>query len=190
VPDALIRKGIKKGDKVVHLMMNSIDWLIAYFGIIRTGAWCVPLNFRFAGGISSTCCDVAEPRCIVFGEEFIDRIDSITTGFTRCRTLHLCRGENSALCGVLQEMSFEAFLRLLPESKLPLMIPVALLHLGHHRDPKPILLTHKNMGVPVLRKCTSLSDPKDNFILIPPFITPGQKCTGLGRFIAGSPPSS
>ena len=45
--NALIRKGIKKGDKVVHLMMNSIDWLIAYFGIIRTGAWCVPLNFRF-----------------------------------------------------------------------------------------------------------------------------------------------
>ena len=37
--NVLIRKGIKKGDKVVHLMMNSIDWLVAYFGIIRTGAW-------------------------------------------------------------------------------------------------------------------------------------------------------
>ncbi|MGB9630130.1 MAG: AMP-binding protein, partial [Thermodesulfobacteriota bacterium] len=35
----LIEKGIKKGDKVIHLMMNSIDWLVAYFGIIRTGAW-------------------------------------------------------------------------------------------------------------------------------------------------------
>ena len=56
-------------------MMNSIDWLIAYFGIIRTGAWAVPLNFRFTGKDIKYCCDVAEPRCIVFGEEFIDRID-------------------------------------------------------------------------------------------------------------------
>ena len=45
--NVLIKKGIKKGDKVIHLMMNSIDWLIAYFGIVRTGAWAVPLNFRF-----------------------------------------------------------------------------------------------------------------------------------------------
>ena len=39
VANALIERGIKKGDKVIHLMMNSIDWLVAYFGIIRTGAW-------------------------------------------------------------------------------------------------------------------------------------------------------
>src|SRR5208283_5787397 len=43
----LAAKGVGKGDKVIHLMNNSIDWLIAYFGIIRTGAWVVPLNFRF-----------------------------------------------------------------------------------------------------------------------------------------------
>ena len=58
-------------------MMNSIDWLIAYFGIIRTGAWAVPLNFRFTGSDIQYCCDVAEPKCMVFGEEFIDRISGI-----------------------------------------------------------------------------------------------------------------
>jgi acyl-CoA synthetase (AMP-forming)/AMP-acid ligase II len=45
----LLKKGIRKGDKVVHWMNNSITWLIAYFGIVRTGAWVVPLNFRFSG---------------------------------------------------------------------------------------------------------------------------------------------
>ena len=29
---------VKKGDKVMHLLYNSIDWLIAYFGIVKTGA--------------------------------------------------------------------------------------------------------------------------------------------------------
>ncbi len=60
--NVLLKKGIKKGDKVVHLMMNSIDWLIAYFGIVRTGAWAVPLNFRFTGNDIKYCSDVAEPQ--------------------------------------------------------------------------------------------------------------------------------
>jgi acyl-CoA synthetase (AMP-forming)/AMP-acid ligase II len=47
--NVLSKKGIRKGDKVVHFMNNSIDWLAAYFGIVRTGAWVVPLNFRFTG---------------------------------------------------------------------------------------------------------------------------------------------
>ena len=40
-------RGIKKDSEVIHLMNNSIDWLVVYFGIIRTGARVVPLNFRF-----------------------------------------------------------------------------------------------------------------------------------------------
>jgi len=75
--NALISKGIKKGDKIIHLMMNSIDWLVAYFGIVRTGAWAVPLNFRFMDKDIEYCCGVAEPRCMVFGEEFTERIDRI-----------------------------------------------------------------------------------------------------------------
>jgi len=47
VANALVARGVGKGDKVIHLMMNSVNWLEAYFGIIRTGAWAVPLNFRF-----------------------------------------------------------------------------------------------------------------------------------------------
>ena len=75
--NALINQGIRKGDKIIHLMMNSIDWLVTYFGIVRTGAWVVPLNFRFTGKDIEFCCSVAEPGCVVFGEEFIDRMDGI-----------------------------------------------------------------------------------------------------------------
>ena len=40
--NVLMEKGVKKGAKVVHLMYNGIDWLIAYLGIVKTGAWVVP----------------------------------------------------------------------------------------------------------------------------------------------------
>ncbi len=75
----LLKKGIRKGDKVVHWMNNSITWLIAYFGIVRTGAWVVPLNFRFSGADLKYCCDVAEPKLIVFDQDFTSRIDEVRT---------------------------------------------------------------------------------------------------------------
>ena len=73
----LLDRCIKKGDRVAHLMHNSIDWLIAYFGIVKTGAWVVPLNFRFTSADIKYCVDVAEPELLFFGEEFTDRIDAI-----------------------------------------------------------------------------------------------------------------
>ncbi len=43
----LLGKGIKKGDKVAILLMNCLEWLPIYFGILKTGALAVPLNFRY-----------------------------------------------------------------------------------------------------------------------------------------------
>ena len=42
----LISRGIKKGDKVAILLMNCLEWLPIYFGILKAGALAVPLNFR------------------------------------------------------------------------------------------------------------------------------------------------
>ncbi|RTZ93388.1 MAG: long-chain fatty acid--CoA ligase, partial [Deltaproteobacteria bacterium] len=75
--NALIEKGIKKGDKVIHLMMNCLEWLPAYFGILRTGAWAVPLNFRFTADDILYCARIAEAKAMIYGEEFIERVDAI-----------------------------------------------------------------------------------------------------------------
>jgi len=64
---ALQRLGIRKGDRVIHLMMNGIEWLPIYFGILRTGAWAVPLNFRFVVRTIMKCNRTAEARVIFFG---------------------------------------------------------------------------------------------------------------------------
>ena len=77
VANVLLSKGIQKGDKVVHLMMNCIEWLPAYFGILRTGAWVVPLNFRFSAEDIQLCNEIAEGKAIIYGEEFISRIEDI-----------------------------------------------------------------------------------------------------------------
>ena len=69
--------GVKKGDKVAHLMVNSINWLEAYFGILKTGALAVPLNFRFVGRQIKYCIDVAEAKVMMLDENFTERVEAI-----------------------------------------------------------------------------------------------------------------
>ena len=83
VAQALMARGIARGQRVVHLMMNSIEWLPCYFGILRTGAWAVPLNFRFVAKTILRCTETAEARAMIFGEEFIDRINEIKIDLDR-----------------------------------------------------------------------------------------------------------
>ncbi|MFC1910772.1 AMP-binding protein, partial [Chloroflexota bacterium] len=72
--NALRERGIGKGDRVMHMMMNSINWLEAYFGILKTGAWACPLNFRFPAKDIKYCADIAEPSIMILGEEFVERV--------------------------------------------------------------------------------------------------------------------
>ena len=76
IANALIRAGVKKGDRVVQLMMNCIEWLPVYFGILRAGAVCVPLNFRFQEDDISRCVRLSEARLLIFGAAFIERVDA------------------------------------------------------------------------------------------------------------------
>ena len=75
--NALLSGGIRKGDRVLHLMRNSIDWLVAYFGIIRTGAWAVPLNFRFSGREIKYCADIAQAKIMVLDHNFGEVVSRI-----------------------------------------------------------------------------------------------------------------
>ena len=44
----LLSRGVKKGQKVGILLMNCLEWLPIYFGILKTGALAVPMNFRYS----------------------------------------------------------------------------------------------------------------------------------------------
>jgi len=77
VANALIERGIKKGDVVIHLMMNSIKWLEAYFGILKTGAMAAPLNFRFISRQIKYCVDIAEPKIMILDSDFAERVEEI-----------------------------------------------------------------------------------------------------------------
>ena len=83
----LLQRGIKKGDKVAILMMNSLEWLPIYFGILKTGALAVPLNFRYSADEIEYCVNLAEVHILVFGNEFIGRVEEIADRISKGRLL-------------------------------------------------------------------------------------------------------
>jgi acyl-CoA synthetase (AMP-forming)/AMP-acid ligase II len=187
VANALIERGIRKSDKVIHLMMNSIDWLVAYFGIIRTGAWAVPLNFRFTGSEIKYCADIAEARVMILSEEFTERVVSIRN--------QLLTIEKYIYVGQKLPEGMEAFEEVIGQaSSQPTKVKISVedtcglyFTSGTTGDPKPIVLTHKNMEFSaILEQKHHYQTREDNFILIPPLYHTGAKMHWFGSLLTGS----
>ena len=187
--NGLIAKGIRKGDKVIHLMMNCLEWLPAYFGILRTGAWAVPLNFRFMADDIRYCADIAEAKAILFGEEFVERVDAVK-GDLETISDYIFLGPDPMLPGYAEH--FNAFLEAGsaqgPPIPLELMDEAALYFTsGTTGTPKPILLTHRNLeSACVVENRHHNQTHEDNFLCIPPLYHTGAKMHWFGNLIVGA----
>ncbi|MCQ2354946.1 MAG: acyl--CoA ligase [Clostridia bacterium] len=77
IANFLISRGVKKGDKIAILLMNCLEWLPIYFGILKTGALAVPMNYRYTADEIKYCLDLSDSSILIFGEEFIGRVGDI-----------------------------------------------------------------------------------------------------------------
>ncbi|MBE6626903.1 MAG: acyl--CoA ligase [Ruminococcaceae bacterium] len=73
----LMTRGVKKGDKVAILLMNCLEWLPVYFGILKTGALAVPMNYRYSADEIKYCAELADVSVLIFGPEFVGRVESV-----------------------------------------------------------------------------------------------------------------
>jgi len=189
VANALIAKGIKKGDKVIHLMMNCLEWLPAYFGILRTGAWAVPLNFRFTADDIRYCAEIVEAEAMVFGEEFVDRVNAIKDDLPSIKD-YIFVGPSDLKPDYAEP--FDAFLKTgttdSPDIPIGLLDEAGLYFTsGTTGQPKPILLTHRNLEFAcIIENRHHNQTHEDNFLCIPPLYHTGAKMHWFGNFIVGA----
>ncbi len=189
VANALVARGVGKGDKIVHLMMNCLEWLPAYFGILRTGAWAVPLNFRFTADDIRYCAEIAGAKALLFGEEFVERIDTIKGDLKTIRH-YVFLGPGNIIPDYGEP--FGAFLETgsdqEPDIALELQDEAALYFTsGTTGTPKPILLTHRNLeSACVVENRHHNQTHQDNFLCIPPLYHTGAKMHWFGNLIVGA----
>jgi len=187
IANALMDRGIKKGDKVIHWMMNSINWLEAYFGIIRTGAWAVPLSFRFTSNELKYCADIAEAKAMILGEEFIERVNNAPSQLPTINN-YIVVGQNPP-----KDMDdFEDMISNSPSEPVNIELTDEdgcglYFSSGTTGEPKPILLSHKNMVcAAITERAHHYQKHEDNFVILPPLYHAGAKMHWFGNLIVGA----
>ena len=68
--NALVKAGVKQGDKVAMWMFNSDLFVIAFYGIVKTGAVAVPVNFRLAPPEAEYILDNCDAVGLIFDDVF------------------------------------------------------------------------------------------------------------------------
>ncbi|MCU0613869.1 MAG: AMP-binding protein [Desulfobacterales bacterium] len=190
VAQALIAMGIQKGDKVVQLMMNCLEWLPVYFGILRTGAWAVPLNFRFQAKDILYCAEISEAKAVFFGPEFIDRIEKIKDKLDMTVKNYIFTGPEplrppgtQPLCNIICSDCCQ-------KTRIPMdLSDEAALYFtsGTTGKPKAVLLSHRNLEFSCrVENHHHNQTHEDNFLCIPPLYHTGAKMHWFGNFMVGA----
>ena len=184
--NVLISRGIKKDDKVGILLMNCLEWLPIYFGILKTGALAVPLNFRYDADEIEYCVDLADVNILVFGPEFIGRVEEIADKISRNRLLFYV-GENCPSFAedynemVANSSSVSPDIKITDDDNAAIYFSS-----GTTGFPKAILHEHKALVHSAKVEQAHHGQTKDDvFLCIPPLYHTGAKMHWFGSLISG-----
>ncbi|HIT80072.1 MAG TPA: acyl--CoA ligase [Candidatus Faecivivens stercorigallinarum] len=182
----LLSRGIGRGDKVAILLMNGIEWLPIYFGILKTGALAVPMNFRFSSDEIEYCLNLSEANVLLFGPEFIGRVEEIADRIMKGRLLFFV-GDH---CPTFAE-SYN-LLTANCSSQSPMIKlsdqddAVIYFSSGTTGFPKAILHNHESlMHACKVEQHHHSQTHDDVFLCIPPLYHTGAKMHWMGSFLEG-----
>ncbi len=185
IANMLKSHGIGKGKKVAILLMNCIDWLPIYFGILKTGAVAVPMNFRYASGEIEYCLNLSDSSMMVFGPEFIGRVEEIADRIPQVDLVYMGPGCPS-FADDLNELVSESS-SLFPECTLTEEDEAAIyFSSGTTGFPKAILHLHRSLIHSCRVEQAHHGQTKDDcFLCIPPLYHTGAKMHWFGSLLTG-----
>ena len=184
----LIERGVRKGDKVAILMYNCLEWLPIYFGVLKAGAIAVPFNFRYDAAEILYCAELAEVDVIIFGSEFIGRIETNAERLSKGRLLiyvgdncpsfaesyHIMVDDCSSVKPMVGGITEDDFGAIYFSS-------------GTTGFPKAILHKHQSLTQAAqMEQKHHQTGREDNFLCIPPLYHTGAKFHWMGSLVAGS----
>lgn len=183
----LISRGVKKGDRVAIIMYNCLEWLPIYFGVLKSGAIAVPFNFRYDAEEILYCAELAEVHMIVFGPEFIGRIEPNADRLSKGRLLIYVGDNCPSYAESYRELVADCSSK---EPDVPLTeedYGAIYFSSGTTGFPKAILHKHLSLlQAAQMEQKHHETDRDDVFLCIPPLYHTGAKFHWMGSLVAGS----
>lgn len=183
----LIKRGIKKGDKVAILLMNCLEWLPIYFGILKAGAIAVPLNFRYTAEEIKYCLGLSDTIALIFGPEFIGRLETIYDQIPKVKTLFFAGEDRPSFAENYDRLTANCSSEA-PQIEISDEDDAAIyFSSGTTGFPKAILHDHMSLVSSCYTENKHHGQAReDNFLCIPPLYHTGAKMHWFGSLLAGS----
>ena len=183
----LLSRGVKKGEKVAILLMNCLDWLPIYFGILKSGAIAVPLNYRYTAEEIKYCVEQSDSDFLIFGPEFIGRVEEIHDRLPRVKDYFYVGDECPSFADSYEEMisycsTHAPSVYITDEDDGAIYFSS-----GTTGFPKAILHAHKSlMHSAKVEQAHHHQDRDDVFLCIPPLYHTGAKMHWFGSLYSAS----
>ncbi|MEI7519764.1 MAG: AMP-binding protein [Thermoleophilia bacterium] len=107
IANALIARGLQKGQCVSTLMPNSVDQVALWFGILRAGGVQSPINLAYRGDFLSWVINLPESRFLVISDDLLDRLDHVADELPLLE--HVFLWSSDAPHGPNPKVAFEPF---------------------------------------------------------------------------------
>ncbi|MBR3692719.1 MAG: acyl--CoA ligase, partial [Clostridia bacterium] len=183
----LLTRGVKKGDKVAILLMNCLEWLPIYFGVLKCGALAVPMNYRYTADEIKYCLDLSDASVLVFGPEFVGRVEQISDRLPNIRHMFYVGKDLPPFADSYDTLTTYC-------SSTPPAVPLtdddyAAIYFssGTTGFPKAILHDHRALVSSCMTEQKHHGQTKDDvFLCIPPLYHTGAKMHWFGSLLVGA----
>lgn len=183
----LIDAGYERNTKVAILLMNSLEWLPIYFGVLKAGCVAVPLNYRYTADEIKYCLELSDAEALIYGPEFIERVDAIANDIPQIRDLFFV-GEDCPPVATSYQQHINHYSADEPDVIIRDEDNAAIyFSSGTTGFPKAILHNHLSlMQAGICEQHHHNQQKDDTFLCIPPLYHTGAKIHWFGSLVSGS----
>ncbi len=159
--NALIKRGIKKIDKVILFMPNTLEFLISYFAIQRIGAIVVPINIKSTENDINYILNDSKPRAIIAHNLVFDTLRGLDADIVKIKT-----GKGN--------LNWESFLEITSSASTEKVeclltgddLSTLLYTLDTNSDPKRVLFNYRNVIMVSQMICSEMEIKHESRILL------------------------
>jgi len=182
----LLARGYGYGDKIAILLMNCLEWLPVYFGVLKAGCMAVPLNFRYTADEIKYCLELADAKALVFGPEFTGRVEQVADLVPKVRT-RLYVGDDCPTFALSYRALVAGCSPVSPRLPMGLDDEAAIyFSSGTTGFPKAIVLQHRCLVHSCrVEQAHHGQTREDTFLCIPPLYHTGAKMHWFGSLLVG-----
>ena len=166
--NGLTKLGVKKGDTVALIQINSNQCVETYFAVAKLGAIYVPLNFRAKGEELIYMNNTAEVHTLFVGDRYIDLVNSVRPNLESVQNYVAIESKRDGMIyyeDIISSAPTDEVITDIEDNDTTILMYTA----GTTGFPKGVMLSHNSFSLYVLENVTP-ADPETeekNILTVP-----------------------